>query len=211
MTGNAIKSVIETGADLAESGNYEESQEFMNNVLKEFLRLDQRVKKEVVKSDQFERSVIMAAADSGASRILDELKQLNETDLRTSESINWRDSSAMKEYNEITWECGPGYGNRQGYPIIENDNGVTDDEFVMQSRDSLICPISQCIMKEPVKNIACNHSYSKDMIERLFNSGSHAIACPVSGCRGTVQRRNLVKDENLERKLSKTESRIFIK
>lgn len=208
MIDSTIKSVIDTGADLAESGEYEESQEFVG-VLKEFLKMDQQINKEMMKTEEFGRS--LREEITVASRDFEEFKAIKED---RHVSIKWSDNSAMKEYNEITWECGPGYGNRQGYPLIANDDGREEDEFVVQVRDSLICPISQGQIKDPVRNPACRHSYSKDMIERLFSqsiNGQQTISCPVSGCRGVVQRRNLVRDENLERKLFKIESRIFNK
>ena len=151
---------------------------------------------------------MMREGSEEASRDLEDFKALKEG--LTDSVIKWSDNSAMKEYNEITWECGPGYGNRQGYPLIANDDG-REDEFMIQVRDSLICPISQGQIKDPVKNPACHHSYSKEMIERLFMGGQQNIACPVSGCRGAVQKRSLVRDENLERKISKIDSRIFNK
>lgn len=209
MIDSTIKSVIDTGADLAESGEYEESQEFVG-VLKDFLKMDQVIGKEMIKADEFNRS--LRDNEDVATRDFEEFMAIKEGNREVS--IKWSDNSVMKEYNEITWECGPGYGNRQTYPLIANDDGRDDDEFVVQVRDSLICPISQGQMKDPVKNPACRHSYSKEMIERLFSqsvSGSQAISCPVSGCRGVVQRRNLERDENLERKISKIESRIFNK
>lgn len=209
MIDNTIKSVIDTGADLAESGEYEESQEFVG-VLKDFLKMGHVIDKEMIKAEDFSRSL----RDDGiiATSYFEEFKAIKEGNRDVS--IKWSDNSAMKDYNEITWECGPGYGNRQAYPLIVNDDGRDDDEFVVQVRDSLICPISQGQMKDPVRNPACRHSYSKEMIERLFSqsvSGSQAISCPVSGCRGVVQRRNLVRDENLERKIFIIESRIFNK
>ena len=205
MLGKSVKSVIETGADLAESGNYEESQEFMG-LLKDLLKMEQRVGKEIVKAEQFGRAVAGDGIEV-AGRVFEEMKALTEG--RADTMIKWSDNSAMKEYNEITWESGPGFGNRQGYPLIVNDDG-REDEFVMQMRDSMICPISQGQMREPVKNHACGHAYSKEMIERMFYNGQQTISCPVSGCSSAVQKRNLVKDENLERKLAKLESRIFI-
>lgn len=198
---------MDTGADLAESGNYDESQK-LAGVLKEFLIMEQRIGKEIAKADQFGRSIMTREGNEEASRDLEEFKALK-GGLNDS-VIKWSDNSIMKEYNEITWECGPGYGNRQGYPLLANDDG-REDELMIQVRDSLICPISQGLIKDPVKNPACQHSYSKEMIERLFMGSHYNIACPVSGCREEVHRRRLVRDDNLERKISKIESRIFNK
>jgi hypothetical protein len=207
MISNSLKAVIDTGADLAESGEYEESQEF-GGILKELLKMDQRISMELARSEEFGRSLMMREGHEEASRDLEEFKALKDSE---DNSIKWSENSLMKEYNEITWECGPGYGNRQGYPLIVNEDGGEEEEFSVQVRDSLICPISQGQMKEPVKNSTCNHSYSKEMIERLFIGGQQTISCPVSGCRGVVQKRNLERDENLERKISKIEMRIFNK
>jgi hypothetical protein len=136
-------------------------------------------------------------------RKLDAFKAVSEL----NPSTNWSKESVMKEYNELTWECGPGYNNKTPYPAIDNEN----DGFTMQSRDSLICPISQCVLVDPVINQSgCKHSYSKASIEQVFmHSGNGSISCPVSGCRSTLSRRGLVSNDALKLKLKRMEERVF--
>ena len=196
----SIVSILQTGADLSESGNYTESQEFAQ-VLKGFLHLDDRIKKDAALCEEFEKKLRSVGGIEEAREILTESTPITR--------MKWPSVPEMKEYNELTWECGPGFGNRQGYPSFENDSGIQDDDLVMQSRDSLMCPISQGLLREPVKNPPCGHTFSKEMIERLFGIQQAAIACPVSGCRASVLKRNLVKDEKLERKLERVSERIF--
>lgn len=196
----SIAAILQTGADLSESGNYAETQEFAET-LKGFLRLDGKVKKDSEMSEEFERKLRNVEIGE-AQGIVDATENY-------LTQFKWSAVPEMKEYNELTWECGPGFGNRQGYPTIENDSGVNDDDIVMQSRDSLMCPISQGLLKDPVKNPACGHSYSREMIERLFGDLQSATQCPVSGCAATVQKRTLVNNEAIERKLERVSERIF--
>lgn len=200
----SITSILQTGADLAESGNYEETQEFAQ-VLKGFLRLDGKVKKDTEICEEFGRKLRNEGGIEEAQRFVDVNGEASVAAL----TFKWSAVPEMKEYNELTWECGPGFGNRQGYPAIENETGVNDDDLVMQSRDSLMCPISQGLLRDPVKNPTCGHSYSREMIERLFGNHQSAIPCPVSGCASSVLKRNLMKNEAIERKLERVSERIF--
>lgn len=197
---------MDLGADLSEMGNYEESQEFMQ-VLKDLVRLEKMANEASSLSSDFMKR--LRSNDEGCRDYLNYVReQLEEA---KEMAIKWKNVEEIMEYNELTWECGPGYKNRQAYPTIEEEE-EEDEGLVMQTRDSLICPISQGLLKDPVRNVTCNHSYSKAMIEGLFNSRTHTtISCPVPGCRGTVTRGNLVVDEKLEKKLKRVSKRIFIK
>lgn len=199
----SIAAILQTGADLAESGNYPETQEFAQ-VLKGFLRLDGKVKKDAEMGEEFGRKLRNEGGIEEAQRFVDANGEAS-----AAVPLKWSAVPEMTEYNELTWECGPGFGNRQGYPAIENDTGVNDDDLVMQSRDSLMCPISQGLLRDPVKNPTCGHSFSRAMIERLFGHQQAAIQCPVSGCASSVIKRNLVKNEAIERKLERVSERIF--
>ena len=200
----SIVSVLQTGADLSESGHYPESQEFIA-VLKGFLRLDGKVKRDCGFIEEFGKKLRRDEGIDEAQKVIDESGGSDEA----SRAVKWSSVPEMKEYNELTWECGPGFGNRQGYPSIENDPGMNDDDLTMQSRDSMMCPISQGLLKNPVKNPPCGHTYSKEMIERLFSMQQATIPCPVSGCRSAVLKRNLVNDEKLEGKLERISERVF--
>lgn len=199
-----VKSVIDTGADLSESGNYETSKEFMG-VLKDLIKLDRMIVEESAFAHDFTTEIRTKGDVEAVETILKKFSDLNAKDSR----IKWKNVTEIKEYTEITWECGPGYGNKFAYPVIEEDEEAEEEDgIVMQSRDSLICPISQGLLKDPVRNSTCKHSYSKSMILELFRN-AQTIQCPVSGCPSTVTRRELLTDENLERKLKRAENRIF--
>lgn len=201
----SITSLLQTGPDLSESGNYTESQELLET-LKGFIRLDNKIKMDRAINEEFGRKLRnndLEAAETFIETTLDTLSSS-----QSSVPVKWTSVPEVKEYIESIWEIGPGYGNRQGYPVIENDPGIQDDDIVMQSRDSLMCPISQCLLKEPLKNPVCGHTFSKAMIEGLFSHRA-SIECPVSGCRNVLNRDRLIKDIKLERKLEKLSDRIF--
>lgn len=204
----SIASILQTGADLSESGNYTESQEFADT-LKGFLRMDDRVKRDTTMCEEIGKKLMRGDGGIEEARgIL--LSQTTGQSQLNDQRFKWSNVTEMKDYNELTWECGPGYGNRQGYPPIENDPGIPeDDDLVMQTRDSLTCPISLGILKDPMKNPQCGHTYSKASIETMFQGQRESRECPVSGCRGTVSRGRLIRDEKLERKLERISERIF--
>lgn len=189
-----LRSVIETGGDLAESGNYEESQEFMS-VLKELTELKGGIEAERRLLDEFKRVP--------SATVFESFKAFN---LRNANPSDRRSLEVLKEYNELTWECGPGYGNRRAYPLLDHEN--ESEGLTMQTRDSLTCPISQSLLKNPVKNPHCNHIYSRDAIEGLCREGQ-VIACPMAGCQKTVSRGGLVPDEAVMGKIKRIEQRIF--
>lgn len=203
----SIASILQTGADLSESGNYTESQEFVDT-LKGFLRMDDRVKRDTAMCEEIGKKLMRG--DGGIEEARGIILSQSAQDQGNDQRFKWSNVTEMKDYNELTWECGPGYGNRQGYPPIENDPGIPeDDDLVMQTRDSLTCPISLGILKDPMKNPQCGHTYSKASIENMFQGQRESRDCPVSGCRGTVSRGRLIRDEKLERKLERISERIF--
>lgn len=95
---------------------------------------------------------------------------------------------------------------------VDHDSETDDGDLVMtRDETSLVCPISQAIFINPVKNPSCGHSYSKAAITMLINGSSSrrtagSIPCPVAGCLHQVALKNLVPNALLERKLARQQN-----
>ena len=62
----------------------------------------------------------------------------------------------------------------------------------IDSEDELICPISRCIMSNPV-TLSCGHTFDKD---NLTNWMSNSMVCPT--CRCAISSTNLTTNWNLK-------------
>lgn len=92
----------------------------------------------------------------------------------------------------------------------DNDNDNNEEDLVVAAaRRSLICPLTQTLFKDPVKNAACGHSYSREAIIATAR-GAGQIPCPLSGCLHHVSIKSLVRDEALSRRIARrSQPRIF--
>ena len=182
--------------------------------------MERKVGKEIEIYQEFEK--LMRRSDLNDERqVLESLKQFQEESSR-EESIRWGDDPIFKEFHEMNWECGPGHGNKNKYPEIENDNvpgnrllndnnnDNYNDNVVMQTRESLMCPLSKGLLVDPVKSSTCNHSFSKlSILALMAQTRTETISCPVPGCRAIISKGALRDDERLKRKLKRIGERIF--
>lgn len=77
------------------------------------------------------------------------------------------------------------------------------------ARQSLVCPLTQTLFQDPVCNVVCGHSYSREAIITLAR-GASQIPCPLNGCLHQVAIRTLVPNEALKRRIvRRLEPRIF--
>ncbi|XP_015184727.1 PREDICTED: E3 SUMO-protein ligase NSE2-like [Polistes dominula] len=77
---------------------------------------------------------------------------------------------------------------------IEEDN--SDEELQLQTDSmNVIDPISKVRIKDPVKNIACGHTYDRQNIMALLKVNKKT-RCPMVGCKSTkyVEIKNLQTD-----------------
>lgn len=185
--------------------------------MKDLLRLERKVGKEIGIYQEFEK--LMRRSDLNEEiQVLESVKKFQEESSR-EESIRWGDDPIFKEFHELNWECGPGHGNKNKYPEIENDNVTgeifndndnNNDNVVIQTRESLMCPLSKGLLINPVKSSTCNHSFSKlSILALMAQTHTETISCPVPGCRATISKGALRGDERLERKLKRIGERIF--
>eukprot|EP00128_Syssomonas_multiformis_P013985 Colp12_sorted_trinity150504_noHs@29169 len=64
-----------------------------------------------------------------------------------------------------------------------NEAADDDDLVVTQAEQNVICPISQQVMKDPVKSKLCKHSYSKEAVMALLKQQKgRTPKCPAVGC-----------------------------
>ncbi|KAG6609248.1 e3 sumo-protein ligase nse2 [Phytophthora cinnamomi] len=72
-----------------------------------------------------------------------------------------------------------------------------EDVFIQESEStrSTICPVTQMEMKDPLRNRACGHTYSKQGIEAHFK---HNTKCPVAGCPQRLSLNKLERDVEME-------------
>lgn len=90
-------------------------------------------------------------------------------------------------------------------------NKVDNEEVAeTQAVFNLIDPITKAVMRRPVKNIHCNHTYDFDSIVKMIKSkGKKQMKCPYQGCVNTVplSTDDLVPDEAASRKLQQMAQR----
>ncbi|XP_022199449.1 E3 SUMO-protein ligase NSE2 [Nilaparvata lugens] len=80
------------------------------------------------------------------------------------------------------------------------------DLLETQSTINLIDPVTKKRMKDPVKNVVCNHTYDKISISALIKAkSSGSIRCPYQGCNNQTRFKlqDLVPDEITRKALMK--------
>ncbi|OQR81930.1 hypothetical protein THRCLA_11278 [Thraustotheca clavata] len=90
---------------------------------------------------------------------------------------------------------------------IEADEDEDADVLVQETEtlQSLLCPITQMEMTEPVQNRACGHTYSKNGIVAHLRRKN---GCPIAGCREKVTMDSLERNVEMEVLIARKQQRI---
>jgi hypothetical protein len=74
------------------------------------------------------------------------------------------------------------YGAAAAVGGFESDEGDEDDDIaVAREVVSLICPLTQSVMREPYSNRRCKHTFEKEAIQHHLRVSGTA-QCPQTGC-----------------------------
>ena len=84
----------------------------------------------------------------------------------------------------------------------EDDNNMYKEENVC-----IKCPYTQQVMKEPMRNKLCGHSYEKEAIEEYMSRMSLDAKCPVIGCTNTLNAQDVEVNSQLKVKIQKKEQK----
>lgn len=89
--------------------------------------------------------------------------------------------------------------------------GQEDEEVVISKKPrTLKCPLTQKLMKKPVRNTVCGHAYEGEAIKdyvRRRGTRRTKVECPVVGCASDVTLDHLERAVELERLLAKRSKR----
>lgn len=70
-------------------------------------------------------------------------------------------------------------------------------------KHEVTCPITQCVMEQPVTCKLCKHSYDKGAVLELLKKRKGTMSCPIGGCGKMFKEGDLEISAALERKLKK--------
>ena len=86
-----------------------------------------------------------------------------------------------------------------------NNKGETDgdEDMVVSSQVTTICPVTRKEMVRPVRNVECGHVYDREGIEALMKQ-SAGTRCPVVGCRvqAVIKPSSLREDKETKRAIN---------
>lgn len=142
-------------------------------------------------------------------------KKLEETE---SDVEDLNEHAQLKEFVKQIW-----YVHHNGEPLpsdaVENDDAdiivaqVTTVQLLMifwitclivfvntlfqASEESVICPLTQQQMVEPVRSKQCHHSYERMAILQHLKSRNKRVRCPIAGCSHYVVEGDLEANHNL--------------
>jgi hypothetical protein len=95
---------------------------------------------------------------------------------------------------------------REELRLAPEPNGE-DEFFVVNTKGNLkhevTCPITQCVMEQPVTCKLCKHSYDQAAVLELLKKKKGTMSCPIGGCGKMFKEGDLEKSAALERKLKK--------
>ncbi|KAK5579218.1 hypothetical protein RB653_008897 [Dictyostelium firmibasis] len=92
---------------------------------------------------------------------------------------------------------------------LDGLNDEDEDLVVASQTISIICPLSQGILNEPVRAEICGHVFSKNIILQMFRNFAQ-IPCPIAGCGRQINKNQLKRaidiEETVKRELRKREN-----
>ncbi|KAF8917051.1 hypothetical protein CPB85DRAFT_1431664 [Mucidula mucida] len=88
-------------------------------------------------------------------------------------------------------------------PKENGDDSEDDDEIEIGGvTQDYKCPITLCIIEDPVTSRKCNHHFSQAAIRELFQSRTNVMKrCPASGCHQDITLADCRPDPNLAKKI----------
>lgn len=91
--------------------------------------------------------------------------------------------------------------------ILDSDeeSPIEDRDLIVGSSDRLVplvCPITQVHLREPLRNSACKHTYSREAIYQMLQNRA-SCKCPVVGCNADVTKTTLRHDAEAQQKVDR--------
>lgn len=86
--------------------------------------------------------------------------------------------------------------DKQPEPMDDDD----DDLIMTQEEVGIKCPYTQQIMKDPIRNKVCGHSYERQAIQEFILRKKTGAKCPYAGCGNRAPLRMEEMEDNLELK-----------
>lgn len=199
--------ITQTSEDLLES---QQSQHLstLESTLKSMIDLNNRL----LLLSNLESSLISSdtITDSDMSNLQDSFNKIMTDPLPLDYDYNTNE--IYVKYKKRLWQA-----ERPGEILFPLDNpnssSTNNDNDIVATHGmvkSLICPITQVLIMDPVTSTKCNHSYEKNAILQLIARGGGSCRCPVSGCsNSSVKSSQLEADQALMKALKHQKSKLF--
>ncbi|XP_028406066.1 E3 SUMO-protein ligase NSE2-like [Dendronephthya gigantea] len=121
------------------------------------------------------------------------MNKLNETEENSmNESI--QEHPNIKEFVKQVWNV-----HHSGQPLPTDQNATIDSDIMIAqaSEESVICPLTQKQMVEPVRSKKCHHSFEKAAILHHIRVRQNRVRCPVGGCAHYVTEADIEPNSSL--------------
>ncbi|KAI5479792.1 E3 SUMO-protein ligase nse2 [Pseudohyphozyma bogoriensis] len=164
-----------------------------------------------VLSEMRERSVLRADIRNVEQLYKDQVKApLDQYRAKTSRQ-KYAENETYASFRALVWENlydGAAMPDiKKMIPAEDNDDDDSDDEIEIGAQvTDFKCPLTLSLLKEPMKNPACKHHFSKaailDMLAHSEKDANGNSVCPTSGCHARFKKEDLVLDKALERRVA---------
>ncbi|KAM9995556.1 hypothetical protein ACTFIY_001741 [Dictyostelium cf. discoideum] len=119
--------------------------------------------------------------------------------------LNLEKSKTSVKYNNLKREV---HSVNHSTPL-DGLNDEDEDLVVASQTISIICPLSQATLVEPVRAEQCGHVFSKAIILQMFKNSAQ-IPCPIAGCGRQIAKTQLKRaidvEETVKKELRRKES-----
>jgi len=129
--------------------------------------------------------------------------------------IRWTIHPTCCEFRERVWEvrhagedtvaacvAGADADAEEDQDQEDREKGESGDIVVSAVRQTLVCPLTQKTLEQPVTNPTCGHTYSRDAVRALARSAA-TIPCPLHGCSSSVTLAQLRPNDALARRIAR--------
>eukprot|EP00026_Physarum_polycephalum_P007983 Phypoly_transcript_08056.p1 GENE.Phypoly_transcript_08056~~Phypoly_transcript_08056.p1 ORF type:complete len:232 (-),score=56.16 Phypoly_transcript_08056:190-885(-) len=192
---NGMGFSIDIAQAIEEQGDEKRLQE-LEETMKEYIELE-----ETIKLHKAALAAVKRHINQENMKLGEAYKRAREND---QEIPDYKQHGKYKEFRQKVWQV---KHPNDALPDQEDEDIV---EMHTQTENDFICPLTRKELEDPVKNIPCGHTYSREAIVDYMKKGKSKrgkFPCPVAGCSGELTKETLEKDMELERQLRRNKQR----
>ncbi|KAF9007669.1 hypothetical protein BDZ89DRAFT_1104765 [Hymenopellis radicata] len=206
-----VSTIGDVGAALIEHGDKKDAERYkkeVDTIMKDFIAIESTMGFHALTLDEIRQKLAQGETVVDiVSRYNAGVTQKEAAHKKKTSRQKYAKDDTYREFRQTVWEAEmPDTAMPPMTELIpkeDGDDSEDDDEIEIGGvTQDYKCPLTLCIIEDPVTSRKCNHHFSQAAIRDLFGGRTNVTKrCPASGCHQDITLADCRPDPNLAKKI----------